>query len=190
MFIVSYVVMQNIGRKALFAPSVAILFLSPLLCSRIFFRIFRGRWAPGLDRRGRFKGPAGSRSAPFSFDVLDTCIMDSFDSITRVGGYIMLFSVITELAFLLPGAGGLLSVSLFSFLEITAGVPMLADLQASFPLRWVLIMALASFGGFCASAQTYSMIQGTGLKISAYLTEKLATAGVTSCMCLVFLYMS
>ena len=51
-------------------------------------------------------------------------------------------------------------------------------------------MALTSFGGFCASAQTYSMIQGTGLRISAYLTEKLATAGVTSCMCAVFLYVS
>lgn len=102
----------------------------------------------------------------------------------------MLFSVFTELAFLLPGTGGSLSVCLFSFLEITAGVPMLAALQVSFPLRWVLVMALTSFGGFCASAQTYSMIQGTGLRISAYLTEKLATAGVTSCMCAVFLYVS
>ena len=190
MFIVSYVVMQNIGKQALFVPSVAILLLSPLLCSRVFYRIFRGRWAPGLDRRGKFKSPPGARSAPFSFDVLDACIMDSFDSITRVGGYIMLFSVFTELAFLLPGAGGSLSVCLFSFLEITAGVPMLAALQVSFPLRFLLVMALTSFGGFCASAQTYSMIQGTGLRISAYLTEKLATAGVTSCMCAVFLYVS
>ena len=103
--------------------------------------------------------------------------MDSFDSITRVGGYIMLFSVCTELA------------CLFSFLEITAGIPMLSGLEAAFPVRWVLIMALTSFGGFCASAQTYSMIQGTGLKISVYLIEKLVTAMVTSCMCILYLCM-
>lgn len=189
MFIVSYVVMQNIERTAYFVPSVAILFLSPVVCSQFFYRILRKKYDDSLDAAGRFKSPIGGRRTLFSFDVLDRCIMDSFDSITRVGGYIMLFSVCTELAFLLPGTGGAASVCLFSFLEITAGIPMLSGLEAAFPVRWVLIMALTSFGGFCASAQTYSMIQGTGLKISVYLIEKLVTAVVTSCMCILYLCM-
>ena len=189
MFIVSYVVMRNIDRTAFFIPSVAILFMSPVVCGQIFYRILRKKHGDSLDAAGRFKSPPEGGRASFSFDVLDRCIMDSFDSITRVGGYIMLFSVCTELAFLLPGAGGTTSVCLFSFFEITAGIPMLSGLEVAFPVRWGLIMALTSFGGFCASAQTYSMIQGTGLKISVYLKEKLVTAVVTSCMCIIYLCM-
>ena len=73
--------------------------------------------------------------------------------------------------------------------QVTLAEDGASGLEAAFPVRWVLIMALTSFGGFCASAQTYSMIQGTGLKISVYLIEKLVTAVVTSCMCILYLCM-
>ena len=65
MFIVSYVVMQNIERTAYFVPSVAILFLSPVVCSQFFYRILRKKYGDSLDAAGRFKSPIGGRRTFF-----------------------------------------------------------------------------------------------------------------------------
>ena len=180
MFIISYVVMQNTPSASWIFPSVVLLFLSPVICSRIFLPFYRKG-----SVSTRFPGLSPARERPFSLTILDTCMMDSFEAITKVGGYIMLFSVITKLACLLPWKNWLPYRLLLSFLEITAGIPMISELTVlPWRIRWPLLLGLTSFGGLCTAAQTSCMIQGTGLKISTYLTEKLVTMSVTSLLCL------
>lgn len=182
MFIVSYTVMQNASSDSLILPSIALLFLSPMVCSRIFLPFYRKG-----PRKRRFPGLSPAMERPFSLAMLDTCMMNSFEAIAKVGGYIMLFSIISELAGLLPWSSWIPFRLLLAFLEITAGIPAIAELQPiPWQFRWMLLLGLTSFGGLCAAAQTSCMIQGSGLRISSYLIEKLVTMSVTSLLCLIF----
>ena len=76
---------------------------------------------------------------------------------------------------------------LLSSLEITGGVELLCDDSLSSVQQFVSVMALVSFGGWCAVAQTGSMIQETGLSVRSYTIEKLITALVTSLISFAYL---
>lgn len=180
MFIISYVVMQNTPSELLIIPSIALLFLSPVICSRIFLPFYKKN---GIS--SRFPGLDPAKENPFSLSILDTCMMNSFEAIAKIGGYIMLFSIITKLAGLLPWNNCIPFQIFLSFLEITAGIPMITQLSVlPWQIRWILLLGLTSFGGLCAAAQTSCMIQGSKLKLSSYLIEKLVTMSVTSLLCL------
>lgn len=172
MFIISYIVRQNLGSRELAFPSIMILFTSPILCSFLFRRFYRDTLTPQL-------APA-SPEIHFEFDLFDKCIMDSFETITKIGGYIILFSVFISLAQIIPSGNPFLHQVLLPLLEITNGIPMILKASPSFTQAYILVMALTSFGGLCSIAQTKSMIQHSGLSILPYIAEKLVTASVTS----------
>ena len=65
-------------------------------------------------------------------------------------------------------------------LEISNGIPWIANKGLPLCIAFPLILALTSFGGLCAVMQTYSMIQESGLRIFPYIIQKLITATVTS----------
>lgn len=185
MFIVSYLAMRHLKEPDLLVPSAAILFLSPLFCSALFRRFYLGkRQKSSVPFR---KETARSDKRNFSLTLLDSCMMNSFEAIAKVGGYIMLFSILIQLFRQLPSCSST-GVQVFTaFLEVTNGIPMIMRFDLPFSIRWVFVMSLTSFGGLCAAAQTGSMIQGTRLKLSAYITEKLATMLVTSFLCICYL---
>lgn len=175
MFIVSYIVMQTFQEQHLLIPTVAILFLSPILCS-FFFRRYYGIRNSSLESTA-FE----DKSLHFNFQIFDTCIMNGFETITKVGGYILLFSILFSFGKYFPVKW------LLPFLEISNGIPFIMHLGFSFPVTYVFTLALTSFGGLCSVAQTYSMIQETGLSIFPYIIQKLITTLVTSLFALLYI---
>ena len=102
--------------------------------------------------------------------------MNSFEAITKIGGYIMLFSILISLLSSAPLQKiSLLHIAL-PFLEITNGIPMLCAADTSCAVRFVLTLSLTAFGGACSIAQTNCMLEGTGLSIFPYFLQKLITA--------------
>lgn len=176
MFILSYVVWQNLKDESLTAPSIVILVLSPVICS-FFFRSYYFRKQQKVPYSA---ADSSQESVTFHFNILDSCMMDSFEAIVKVGGYIMLFSILIEIVGILPFHNPLLHQLFLPMLEVTNGIPMICASCSSPLLRWVLVLGLTSFGGFCAAAQTNCMIQGTGLTIFPYIIQKLITMLVTS----------
>ena len=164
-FISNFVVLQKLKDPSLLFASLCILFLSPILCS-VLFRLYYKGFSNHIQTQ--------TKSIQFHFQMLDDCIMNAFESITKIGGYIILFSILfilgknTPFHILLPS------------LEITNGITYLTNSSLRFTWSYTSIMALSSFGGLCSIAQTYSVIQGSDLSIFAYITEKLITALVTS----------
>lgn len=175
MFIMNYVILKTFGDRALLAPALLILFLAPILCSFPFRLYYRRR---SSSRTETAQSP--SPRIQFDFQALDATIMNGFETITKVGGYIILFSVLITLARELPFRSQFWNLVVLPFLEITNGIPIIASGVSAFPTAFILILFLTAFGGFCSIAQTQCMIQGTGLKIIPYITEKLITAIVTS----------
>ena len=172
-FITSYIVLQQLCEPDLLLPSLGILYLSPILCSFIFRKYYKVRSMPASQA-------ANDKSICFSFEMLDDSIMNSFENITKVGGYIILFSILLYFGRQFSFA------PILSVLEITSGIPLILRTSNNFLLQYVSIMALTSLGGFCAIAQTYSMVANTKLSIIPYIIEKLITTLVTSLLTLLY----
>lgn len=103
--------------------------------------------------------------------ALDESIMSSFTILTKVGGYIMLFSIVAGVI----RQGCLISIEskalLTGLLEITVGAK---NITAAFQGRAAAscLMGFVAFGGLSSAAQTASVIQDAGLSMKSYLLAK------------------
>lgn len=173
-FITSFIVLQNFKEESLLFPTLIILYASPVLCSFIFRKFYH------ISRSNMIQNSVPHTQMNFRFEIFDNCIMNAFENITKIGGYIILFSILFSFGEALP-----LQYILPS-LEITNGVPYIIKNVPSFELSYIFILVLASFGGFCSIAQTNSTLSGTKLSVFSYTIEKLITALVTSLFALLY----
>lgn len=110
-----------------------------------------------------------------TFPMLDACIMDSFATITRLGGYIIIFAIMVQLISLFPISHSVLAF-LTAALEISCGADALSSLLTPGIIRTASICTFASFGGFCICAQTQSVLDGTPLHITTWLRGRIFTS--------------
>lgn len=176
MFIISFVVIQNFKNESLLLGTLFILFLSPVICSFLFRRFY------SFPKKCSYKNIT-NEMVSLNFNIFDHCIMNSFTTITKVGGYIILFSVLFALCSRIPFLQILLPV-----LEITNGISWVTKFQIPLYILYPYVLGIISFGGFCSVAQTKAMIQETGLAISPYIVQKLITALVTSLFAILYIY--
>lgn len=181
-FILNFIVWKTLSREELLLPSLFILLGTPMMLSFIFRRFYLGGGNGFHDLKKN-----GQSRKKWNFRIMDTCIMDSFETIVKVGGYIILFSVILSLAQSCPWQPVLFRALLPS-LEVTTGIALIGRSDIPFALQYSAIMGLTSFGGLCAVAQTQCMIQKTSLSIISYTIEKLAAAGATSLIAFLYLH--
>ena len=156
-------------------PTLLILTGVPAFLS-LFFRRFY------LKGRKKFPDVSVRKEANaklLDFEMLDSCLSDSFESIVKVGLYIIFFSILIALPGKLSAAHPVLA-AILPALEMTNGILMIdhavSDLSVSYPL----ILGLTSFGGFCSAAQTQCMLKGTSLPLLPYITQKLTAAAAAS----------
>ena len=185
-FILSYVVAQNMKERNLCIPFFLILTFTPLMLSfifRLFYRLPESSCSFPQVTPGSFSNPSESISDNF----LDRCILNAFESVTKVGGYMMMFSVLIQLlASVLPNT--IFSLLLYSSLEISTGIRLLFSSALYTTEKIILCAFLTSFVGWCCIAQTYSMISSSQLPILPYITAKLVTALVTSLLISAYIY--
>ena len=175
MFIISFIVMQNFQDETLLFGTILILLSSPIFCSFLF------RIHYNLSRQKYSSQDNIDKNFYFNFAIFDNSIMNGFETITKIGGYIILFSILFSLGSNLPANW------ILPLLEISNGVPWLMSANLPFKIMYSLVLGLTSFGGFCAIAQTYSMIQDTKLSIKPYIIQKLITATVTSLLAYIYI---
>lgn len=175
MFIISFIVMQNFKNESLLLGTLVILYLAPILCSFLFRKVYKYQTRMSSQNAHEY-------TFHFNFQTFDTCIMNGFETITKVGGYIILFSVLFSIfetvsytKYVLP------------FLEITNGIHWISNNMQPLYISFPMILTLTSFGGMCAIAQTNSMIQESKLSILPYIIQKLITALVTSLLAIVYI---
>ena len=176
-FISSYIVLHTFQDESLLLCTIFILYISPFICSFIFKRVYP--ISISLNTNSYIS------AFHFTFSMLDDCIMNAFETITKVGGYMILFSIFISLGAMTP------FLPILPILEITNGIQYLMKHSIHFSNTYILILSLTSFGGLCAIAQTNSMLQNSGLSIGPYIIEKLITAMVTSLLafCFTLFYM-
>ena len=118
-------------------------------------------------------------------EQLDRIIMDSFILMLKIGGYVILFSILGQwIHYILPDSNVLcriLRVLIASFLEITSGVSYMQNIALSVIIKKVLTVTILTFGGLSATAQTSSILAKSGLYTSLYIINK----GINSCIAFV-----
>lgn len=181
-FIINFIVWKTFGDERLMLPTLLILIGSPVLMSFIFRRIY-------LKGRHPFPEPSAAlkeKKTRFDFSVLDSCMMNSFEAIVKVGGYIILFSVLLSLLEELSGQNSILMAAATA-LEVTNGILLLSSSASDPGLRYAAVLGLTSFGGLCSAAQTQCMLEGTGLSVIPYIIQKLTTAAAASLLSFIYL---
>ena len=107
---------------------------------------------------------------------LDESILDAFVTITKVGGYIMLFTILVRFLSLLPLTPPMLALFSTS-LEISSGIDQIMAVHSFSPvLCTALACSGAAFGGLCICSQTQSVLEGTPLSVKTWLKGRIMIA--------------
>lgn len=195
-FLMEYVLADHFAeehtRKLLLLSYYMSLLLLWLLC-RIYFSFFH------KDRRGQTKSAVFTgRQKPLKKEAsqtfclsenLDTSIMNSLETILRIGGYIVLFSVLAagiQKLSLLPVTGNSILVSL---LEITTGLGQIENCRFTPAAKGILIVSLCSFGGCSSLMQVSGVLKDSGLPVGVCFLAKMAQALLTAAVAALFLFL-
>lgn len=178
MFLSTYVVLHGLGDSTLTLPVFVIFYASAFLTSLVF-RIRSRRF--GLPPSKPKKEVPEQTSYG---NLLDTSIMNGFEIITRLGGYIILFSILAGIVLQLPAPLRTAVPFLSGLTEITTGIHTISGTTLPLQVKFTAIVCCTAFGGFSTVAQTSCMLNGTGLSIFTYLKGKLVNAAVAGLLCL------
>lgn len=175
-FISSYILCQQLAMPHLILPSYALLYGPPLVCGFLLLR------RDCADKNYINMPASGSQ---MNFKIIDAGIMNGFDTLARLGGYIMLFSMLASLLRKLPLRPEFTLLAT-GILELTNGIDCLSAYSGSSQMKYVLAMAFTAFGGLSGIAQTSSMIRDTSLSIRRYCILKGICTGISTLLaCLV-----
>lgn len=162
-----------------------ILLLSSFLTMLLFrFLVWKGVTA---TQKTDFENQKTEPSAIGSIGtLLDASIMNGFETITRLGGYILLFSILSAFVRHYWNAREMTEYLFLGALELTTGLHQLARSGFSPVLRYLCSMPMAAFGGVCILAQTKSLLHKE-LSVLPYISAKCLNAAITAISALVFL---
>ena len=108
--------------------------------------------------------------------LMDKIILDSFILITKIGGYVILFSIFACFLKMLLPTSSLFGIACLGSMEITTGMSYVETAPLSLQTKEVLSASILAFGGLCAAAQTSSVLSQSELPIFPYLINKLINA--------------
>lgn len=184
MFIISFIVTVSLQNTALIMPFLVILYASPLLTALVLNPFYRRRMAhAGLLPHQTQK----ASRLQINFKIIDASIMNGFETVTKLGGYIILFAIIAKMVSSLPIPSEALKCLSTGIFEITNGIQATAASSIPDTLKQLMILGVTSFGGLSSIAQTESMIKDSGLSILKYIGAKLLSTCFTLLLALPFL---
>jgi hypothetical protein len=119
--------------------------------------------------------------------IIDAGILSGFQTLIKLCGYIMFFSIGVKMLEEITFLPDILKVMCIGLTEVTNGVVALAKLSVSTGIRYILVIFFLSFGGLSGLAQTGSMIQTAGLSLPEYLRDKILLSLLSSTLAIVYL---
>ncbi|MDD4113163.1 MAG: transporter [Herbinix sp.] len=189
-FIMSYIAINQLKMPKMRVPLFMIIYGSSIL-SAIIYRIFQNHH----DRRKQINSSinitsvsfnSNYESVRFSFDILDKSIMNGFEVVTKIGGYIILFSLLAQIINEIGPSFSFYKSIAMGLLEVTTGISQICRIRMDSKIKIVLVSLLASFGGMSGLAQTKSVFGESRLSIKIYFFVKLLSALIATLLSLLY----
>lgn len=181
-FLYTYLIHICLEDQVKVGPVFGILLLASGLTMMFFrFCVFKNNTATPIITKTKEKEEP---SAPgVTGTLLDASIMNGFETITRLGGYILLFSILSACVRHYWKTEGMAEYLFLGALELTTGLHFLAGSGFPLPVRYLCSMSMAAFGGVCIFAQTKSLLNRE-LSVLPYISAKCLNAAVTAVLIL------
>lgn len=149
------------------AKTYLVLYALPFVLSLFTLFIFREKKTEALQK---------NTASRFQLDmqIVDAGIISGFESLIKICGYIVLFSLTSRFLNLLWTDNSIIALLIKGNLEITNGITLLSqsNIPDDEPLYLFAIQFL-SFGGISGIAQTASIIKPSGLSVRDYVIGKI-----------------
>ena len=158
-----------------------VLFLADLAVMLFFrFAVFKDKmlWLSASEKK---KTSVSSSSGAF----LDASIMNGFETITRLGGYILLFSILSAFIGCFWNMENILGYIVSGSLELTTGLCHLQNAKIHLLGKYLLAIFFTAFGGICITFQTRSLVTRE-LSLIPYITAKLLNGTIAVIVALFF----
>lgn len=180
MFVLNYLLLQSLSIKGSLWLPLLLFYSSTFLSGSLFYWFHKSALK---NKKIHLQEPEIEVTTGF-FPALDASIMTGFIIITKIGGYIILFSILASLISAFLPLTSIAKGILIGSLEITTGICYLTGLSLSKPLLITLTLSLTVFGGLSSAAQTNSVISGSGLSIWTYIKYKALAAIICTGLCI------
>ncbi|MEQ2371230.1 hypothetical protein WMO28_09785 [Blautia sp. CLA-JM-H16] len=174
-FILSYLSRDCLDERIPPDKIIGLLLAADVFCMLFFrFFVYRGHTVNPVKPKKRKKETSQQDSAGA---ILDVSIMNGFETITRLGGYILMFSLIfAGISYYWPFKP-LTGILLTAPIELTTGLHRIALTELPWKIQYCSSMMLTAFGGLCIMAQTKSVLQNS-LSLLPYIISKCLNAAV------------
>lgn len=120
-------------------------------------------------------------------ELIDESILQGFTISTKVGGYIILFSILSAMIEWMVPIGEEAGAVITGILEITTGANLIAHIGFSEQWCMVFLIGCSAFGGLSSVVQSASVLSGTGLSVKKYIFAKMRQALIASGYMLLFI---
>ena len=176
-FISSYLLIASLGIYDKTWTTYAILYLPPLVCGLFLLRLAK----PLPLKKNTASG------SDLNFQIIDAGIMNGFETLLKLGGYIMLFSLLSQICMRLAGDNEGAYLFFTSITEITNGIHVVAQ-SNTYPvnLKYPLLIGITAFGGLSGFAQTASMVKNTGISMRFYFIFRLVQTAISFLLAFAF----
>lgn len=125
--------------------------------------------------------------------VLDVGIISGFESLIKICGYIVFFSIISDmcigiLRWISPEPSFPLTL-LVSNMEITNGISLLSESKLPTYIRYISAIQLLSFGGISGIAQSSSILSEAKLPVLKYIIGKAVLSLLLTLLCVIYIFL-
>lgn len=116
-------------------------------------------------------------------------IIHGFETLIKICGYIILFSIFCEMLQTLPFPAHWFSLAATGFLEVTNGVALLSTSACTRHIKSLLAVLFLSWGGLSGIFQVSSILHQTGLSLRNYVLQKIILLLLTVGCCIPLLFL-
>ena len=168
MFVLGYLA-ANLSPDVPVGMIIACLYLPVLPLSMLARKIYRyssendlsgreGGLSRSMPASGEGRQPSAARTADDNFD---TTMMRSIEVMVRIGGYIMLFSILAAFIRQIPALPAAPKALFLGAAEITTGIRAISEVFSG-PRQGFWLTAVTAFGGLSGIFQTRSVLSPPG----------------------------
>lgn len=171
-FVSGYILASSLGVYHMTWITYAVLYLPPLICGLFLLKRQKAKkWHTAPPVRSNL-----------NFQVIDAGIMNGFETLLKLGGYVMLFSLLTQMCVHIAGKEEFTLIALTGVTEVTNGIHNIAQSSLPFQCKYPIMMAVTAFGGLSGLAQTASMIKGSGISMRFYIKFRLVQTLISAAL--------